>query len=751
MNPPEGSAVAFPADSVAVDTSERQDTDPPRQKRKRISHACQACRQRKSRCDGARPVCQLCSQNGLVCQYSEAAQPPRAASPDRRTVTNLERRLHDMEATVRALVASQTNMQPMHDGSFCPSRASDPLSVHGLHNRRSSITHVGSAPLGATSQQASGLANSHDNVDGMVSVTFSDEKSSGTFGPTSNTGFLEDILSAHHIGFDTGNDTSEQSDLRSRFLLRVTSPPPAVTLSGNEQMPNPSILPPQEEIMHLVNHFFANTGKLFPYLYKPLVMDALSKMAVDGFQNVERTQLCVLNLIMAFATTHGPSEDPTRTRMARGDIFLQRALAVIPNITAAVHKLECIQALVLAMQYVQGTQDCAHTWAILGRLVTASLQVGMYQKPSESMLGDRLKMELRNRTWWMCFSMDKMCSMTFGRPPLIPNDYMQIDPPTATELEELAGSASDPSALSRPSDIPTSCLLRSSAALYYILGDIIKDIYGSNISNLPLSTPLNLLLSKVFSKEHDLSQWVHSLPPHITPITEKEFNLDPVLDKPSSLLFQVILTLRYLNVRMLLHRAVLSRLLSMTASEMNANAEDSVIRTASSSIDMCLEMATQTISIISQARHRQDILPVWWWSIYFSFTSALVIYGSILALYRHGLKLRSHTLDDLARSLESVPDVIGEIGGETNQVVRCQKIIRLLLPPAYTMIASMQTGQASTFPLQVQSNSEQHGTNLHANFQDSFFRSLYGQGENEAFVDLAGFSDELSSLFPSGF
>lgn len=122
-----------------------------------------------------------------------------------------------------------------------------------------------------------------------------------------------------------------------------------------------------------------------------------------------------------------------------------------------------------------------------------------------------------------------------------------------------------------------------------------------------------------------------------------------------------------------------------------------------------------------------------------------------MALHRHGLKLCSYTLDDLASSLESVPEMIGEIGCGTNQVVRCQKTIRLLLPPAYAMIASMQTSQASTFPLQVQSNSRQNGTNLNANFQDPLSRSLYGQGENEVFVDLAGFTDELSSLFPSGF
>lgn len=127
------------------------------------------------------------------------------------------------------------------------------------------------------------------------------------------------------------------------------------------------------------------------------------------------------------------------------------------------------------------------------------------------------------------------------------------------------------------------------------------------------------------------------------------------------------------------------------------------------------------------------------------------MYGSIVALHRHGLKLRLHALDDLASNLESVPDMIGEIGGETNQVIRCQKTIRLLLPPAHAMIATMQTGQTSTSSLQVQSNSGGNGTNLHADYQDPFFQSLHGQGENEAFFDLASFSDELSSFFPSGF
>ena len=53
-----------------------------------------------------------------------------------------------------------------------------------------------------------------------------------------------------------------------------------------------------------------------------------------------------------------------------------------------------------------------------------------------------------------------MCSMTFGRPPLLPNDYMQMDLPAEVELEELAG---DSIAISQPGLVSTSSLLRSTA------------------------------------------------------------------------------------------------------------------------------------------------------------------------------------------------------------------------------------------------------------------------------------------------
>ncbi|KAI8323687.1 hypothetical protein GQ54DRAFT_257797, partial [Martensiomyces pterosporus] len=35
----------------------------------RVFHACEVCRKRRSRCDGARPQCTSCQKRGLKCEY----------------------------------------------------------------------------------------------------------------------------------------------------------------------------------------------------------------------------------------------------------------------------------------------------------------------------------------------------------------------------------------------------------------------------------------------------------------------------------------------------------------------------------------------------------------------------------------------------------------------------------------------------------------------------------------------------------
>ncbi|OAX39998.1 hypothetical protein K503DRAFT_715433 [Rhizopogon vinicolor AM-OR11-026] len=72
-------------------------------KKRKIERACDACRRRKTKCDGPRMpnnICTNCTQNRKTCSYVEASKP---RGPPKAYITGLEDRLERMEALLRRL------------------------------------------------------------------------------------------------------------------------------------------------------------------------------------------------------------------------------------------------------------------------------------------------------------------------------------------------------------------------------------------------------------------------------------------------------------------------------------------------------------------------------------------------------------------------------------------------------------------------------------------------------------------------
>jgi hypothetical protein len=47
---------------------------------KRVGHACESCREQKTKCSGDRPVCQRCQELGLTCLYGDRKRERTAKS-----------------------------------------------------------------------------------------------------------------------------------------------------------------------------------------------------------------------------------------------------------------------------------------------------------------------------------------------------------------------------------------------------------------------------------------------------------------------------------------------------------------------------------------------------------------------------------------------------------------------------------------------------------------------------------------------
>ena len=72
----------------------------------RAAQACDACRQRKAKCDEGRPECQHCKDNGLQCSYREI--PPQKSEKQAIAITE---RLEGLRDSVDLLVANQKSQE----------------------------------------------------------------------------------------------------------------------------------------------------------------------------------------------------------------------------------------------------------------------------------------------------------------------------------------------------------------------------------------------------------------------------------------------------------------------------------------------------------------------------------------------------------------------------------------------------------------------------------------------------------------
>jgi hypothetical protein len=73
-----------------------------------------------------------------------------------------------------------------------------------------------------------------------------------------------------------------------------------------------------------------------------------------------------------------------------------------------------------------------------GLAVRAAFQLGLHSRILGRLFSP-LEQEIRKRSWYGCVINEALLSMTYGRPPSIPDEYVQLDLPVEfSTLEESA-------------------------------------------------------------------------------------------------------------------------------------------------------------------------------------------------------------------------------------------------------------------------------------------------------------------------
>ncbi|KAJ5610294.1 hypothetical protein N7510_007013, partial [Penicillium lagena] len=222
-------------------------------------------------------------------------------------------------------------------------------------------------------------------------------------------------------------------------------------------------------------------------------------------------------------------------------------------------------------------------------------------------------------------------SMTFGRPAAIPDSYVKLDLPLKREFEKPSDFVDD------ETSVLSVAFFNATITLYKHLWNVLDLLYGQNLGCDP-SLPITEAAAHIFSMEQHLFAWERSLtqPLQLISIISLDEMAKGQLSNYQyfSWKFRVILTLRYLNLRVLLHRPVLVKFIAASANtECDPQDLKLLQQIGMNSMQICADSAMAIIDIVHQVvtepGWKQSLLGAWWFSLYYTFNAALVIIGTV--------------------------------------------------------------------------------------------------------------------------
>ncbi|KAF3405249.1 hypothetical protein DPV78_002585 [Talaromyces pinophilus] len=636
-------------------------------KRRRVAVACDACRTRKSRCDGARPRCSICINLGFECNYT----PPSSAA------NLLVKKEYVFRIYLQSL-ESRIAMLEDHMGSVDFQLSELSRSAHRNGDSYGG-RHVNSELGPPTSESLPDLANIEDSVDAMGAVIFADEEDYGFFGPSSNISFLR------HLSLNGTYDSPRRPDQNTARpgvfdvgFANVSRPPSPVANGSGRSIKQKQMdlfaLPPPQETLKLVQKYFSDTGLLFPYIYPPTFLETLQYALEDNLRKIRRTWLGLLNMMLAMVKL--TDEKPAETRIAEANMFYQRALGLCGNEMLRGTTTEVVQFLLLMGQYLQGTQKSVQAWTIHGLAVKAAFQLGLHSKHATGAFSP-LDQETRRRTWYACIVLDRTLSMTLGRPASIPDSYVRVELPKHDEnlIVPLVPNV-------MPQDAQMSTIFfNKTILLYQQLFFIIDQLYGQNLGcDEPISVGESI--TKILSISQSLEVWERSLPENLSLVTLNDIQEAKQPDYGEAqftLKFRLILTLRYLHLQILLHRPILVKFIDACSEDsMNSSDHRLLQQIGSNSLQVCSESAMNIVDMMYEVLHstawHKSLLGAWWFSLYYTFHSALILLGTIRICKSGGsaVKLPSCDIDRLTSYPNRAVQVLYRLDSGNRIVDRCR-------------------------------------------------------------------------------
>ncbi|KAL3473776.1 hypothetical protein BJX99DRAFT_233032 [Aspergillus californicus] len=348
---------------------------PLRRPRLRVSNACQPCRLRKAKCDGAHPVCTRCQKQGKTCVYSHVAN--ISARPTARRSQRQEASGHDLVPVVLHSHLAPCFETPAPEVET-PSTLRLTSGPRHLDEHRETVSDPDPTRSYYTAHRlfAGQVAAAIDARAGLIPIT------------------------SYQVPF-----------VDAPLFGDLDLTPSPISLRPSTE------LPPRIYADQLADIYWRHVDPVEPILdrqrffqnYEEAYLTPITSPLWAGYD----LWLGIFNLVFALATQR-QEHNPLHQRNEEGSRFFKRAWALVPaeSMLWKPESLELVQCLMLMNRYLHCTNNQQKTWMTAG--LSMRVAQSMCCHPVEPS-GTSDEKALKQKLWASCVALDRCISWSLGK------------------------------------------------------------------------------------------------------------------------------------------------------------------------------------------------------------------------------------------------------------------------------------------------------------------------------------------------
>ncbi|QGA21768.1 hypothetical protein EYB26_009479 [Talaromyces marneffei] len=416
---------------------------------KRVGHACESCRDQKTKCSGDRPTCQRCQDLGLTCLYGDRKRERTA------------KQLRDLSKQVQEYEQLFCDLQPKLD-SDDSQLVQDLLSKYKLDGDGPLVEETSTTPVTRSGPSESGHSEADFStgypaarpivISFLSGADYTEEdfnrnersKALGFVGKHSETSWLYHLkrdLESNASPLPTSSDANPSSvpdDQDRNAIASVTY------FLDDEDIPiledaEPLARPPQAVANSLVQNFFTTVHPTFPIIVPETFVRQVNTFYTSSFVRPGRRWLAILNLVFATSSRCFHHQMQPNSTVANDEtlLYFSRAwkLGMQPNALLDHPDLQQVQIEGLLAIFLLALGHVNRAWRICGIAIRSATAMGLNLR-SESNYVTLPSKESRYKVWWSLYTLETILGNMTGRPLNLDSDFCTTPLPVPFEEHE---------------------------------------------------------------------------------------------------------------------------------------------------------------------------------------------------------------------------------------------------------------------------------------------------------------------------